>query len=610
MNGPTVLMPAYFPNYVLILKHPCTQWIWTQRNLTTPSWKPTKKYIAEKFAGIDFDGVMVTDNDALDFAMKYKSELFPEIPIVFAGISNPKDYPLESNELFGFEETANSDSAFYLIRKILPDVKKIFVLVDNTTTGKVYRKDFSALGLKYKDLTIEFPDSSNLSSIYAMDFEKNDYDAVFYSGITQDEDGGFIDPVYALKKIESQINVPLFSNDPKYLGYGVMGGIFQSGVEQGNKMADLMMFLVNKENDRSNLKHIHYTRQNYFFDYRQLEKYNISPNGIPAESFLYYEKESSNRKYYKLFIGVVAGLMVIILTLSALYVRRKKAEKKTRMQIDKIELQKKQLEEAHEKLSLANQKLNESNLNLAEAKKKAEESDKLKSAFLANVSHEIRTPLNSIVGFSSLLTEPDLDQNTRKAYADLVESNTESLLVLIDEIIDLSKIEAQQLSIKKQDFSVDALIDELFQMFSLNQQNPEIRLNAVKISPEMELFVNSDRVRVRQIFINLLSNAFKFTERGLIEFGYFEPKPKEIIFYVKDSGIGIAKEHHHAIFQRFRKLNEGKNKRVYRGTGLGLAITQKLVELLGGRIWIESAIGVGSTFYFTLKNPELKKKKA
>ena len=212
---------------------------------------------------------------------------------------------------------------------------------------------------------------------------------------------------------------------------------------------------------------------------------------------------------------------------------------------------------------------------MIEAKKKAEESDHLKSAFLANVSHEIRTPLNSIVGFSSLLSDEDIDANTRKTYIDLIESNSESLLVLIDEIIDLSKIEARQLTIKKEEFSVDQLILELFQIFKHENKNPEVDFHIEKISDSMELFANSDRVRVKQILINLLTNAFKFTESGTVKMGYIKIDGKVVLF-IRDTGIGISEEHHRAIFQRFRKLNEKQYKRIYRGTGLGLAITESL----------------------------------
>jgi signal transduction histidine kinase len=314
-------------------------------------------------------------------------------------------------------------------------------------------------------------------------------------------------------------------------------------------------------------------------------------------------------------LGLIGALMIllgIVLFLFGINRRMKKAEREITKQFKQIQTQNTELSDAYDQLSRVtselestNSQLIETNRNLSVAKKKAEESDNLKSAFLANVSHEIRTPLNSIVGFSSLLTESGVTEETRKSYMELIESNSESLLVLIDEIIDLSKIEAQQLTIKKQEFSIDLLMKELFQVFSRSHQNTEVELIIPSDSDKKELLAYSDRVRVNQIFTNLLSNAYKFTSSGLIEIGYLLSENQTVQLYVKDSGIGIHEEFHKVIFDRFRKLNVDENK-LYRGTGLGLAITKKLVELLGGQIWISSEPGKGTTFYFTLEGLELR----
>ena len=570
-----------------------------------------KKYIEEKFAGIIFSGIIVTDNDALDFMIKYKESLFPKIPVVFAGISNPKDYHLEGTEYFGFEESVNSDSVIYLIRKLLPSSKKIMILVDNTTTGKVYQNEFSGGRKNHNDLIIDFSDSINISSICNFDFAGKKYDAAFYTAISEDIDGSIIDPEIAVERVGKNINVPLFSNDPKYLGDGILGGTFQSGLVHGEKVMELLIKLINSD-DHSLYKHINYIKQGFFFDDNELVKFNIPISRLPKGSIIYNQRESflkENFIFLTLLIGILS-LSVIILAILNIY--RQLAHKRSKRNLEEVENRKNELQEAYEKLSVlileletANNKLNKSNLELMVAKKKAEESDKLKSAFLANVSHEIRTPLNSIVGFSSLLSEPDLSQDTRDSYIEMIESNTESLLVLIDEILDLSKIEAQQLTLKMQDFSMDELISELLQIFSHGNVNLNVELRAGQTIEGKSLSILSDRVRVKQIYINLISNAFKFTDSGFIEIGYYLSNEDEVILYVKDTGIGIKKEYHQEIFNRFLKLNENSS-RIYRGTGLGLAITEKLVELLGGKIWLESEPNKGSIFYFTLRDCVLK----
>jgi len=188
----------------------------------------------------------------------------------------------------------------------------------------------------------------------------------------------------------------------------------------------------------------------------------------------------------------------------------------------------------------------------------------------------------------------------------MVESNSESLLSLIDEILDLSKMEAKQLTIKKEKFDLAVLMEELFQIFSLNNKNPLIKLIVRPIDSNHVFHVISDRGRVRQVMINFLTNAFKFTDSGVIEMGYYLSDEKDIVLYVRDTGIGIKKEQQQEIFLRFFKLNDNSS-RLYRGTGLGLAISQKIVELLGGRIWVESEPGKGSTFFFTLTDWQVNK---
>ncbi|MBW8324100.1 MAG: hypothetical protein K0M50_04985 [Prolixibacteraceae bacterium] len=570
-----------------------------------------KHYFQEKYVGVHFDGILVTDNDALDFAFTYDQDLFPDAPVVFTGISNPEVYPLDGSKYWGIKETSNTDSIIDLVKLLLPESKKMLVLTDLTTTGRIYREGLMKQRVRFPDFSILFPEEIVIDSIESLVSSNRGIDAVFYIGINQDKFGNPVNNVLLLESVGKLTKVPLFTNDPLFIGKQVVGGIFQSGVKHGQEAVRLLYQLLDSTHSGS-IPRIQTTEQGYFFDRTLLSKFNINEAKLPKGSIL----ADLPGPFNKSFLGVL-GIAFLLLSLAVLILsvvnrRRRNRQKRSDSQLKEIEAQKNELKEAYSQLNEviselenANELLKDSNVSLLEAKKKAEEADNLKSAFLANVSHEIRTPLNSIVGFSSLLIEPDLDEETRKTYADLIESNTESLLVLIDEIIDLSKIEAQQLTLKKIDFSIDALLEELLQVFSYSHKNEKVALRVSKISEQKELFVFSDRVRVKQIFINLLTNALKFTDSGFIELGYLMSESKELVLYVKDTGIGIKKEHHTEIFRRFRKLNENALK-IYRGTGLGLAITQKLVELLGGKIWIVSEPGQGATFCFTLENCVLK----
>ncbi|WP_439183633.1 ABC transporter substrate-binding protein [Carboxylicivirga taeanensis] len=244
------------------------------------------------------------------------------------------------------------------------------------------------------------------------------------------------------------------------------------------------------------------------------------------------------------------------------------------------------------------------NDELKKAKCKAEESDRLKTAFLSNMSHEIRTPMNGIVGFTDLLKDQCISREEREHYLNIVEENSQQLLRIISDIIDISKIEASQLKIVKNNVAIKHLFDHLLEIFQLRinrLSKKELSCNYT-IDPALsngDFTINTDMTRLRQVLTNLLENAVKFTEKGHVEFGVELTANKNmLVFYVKDSGVGIKQERVKQIFDRFFREEErfGAN---LGGTGLGLSIAKNLVELLGGKIHVDSTPGVGSKFYFT-----------
>lgn len=235
------------------------------------------------------------------------------------------------------------------------------------------------------------------------------------------------------------------------------------------------------------------------------------------------------------------------------------------------------------------------------AKQRAEESDRLKSAFLANMSHEIRTPLNAITGFSTLVINESSNTERKQKYVNIIKSNTASLLKLVEDILDISKIEAKQLKIENKLFEINSVvidINTIFQKEIVSKKGSKVKLLLNKTSaPNSSIFFYSDPVRIKQIIENLLSNAIKFTHSGKIELG-FKVNKKSILFWVSDTGIGIKTDDLESIFNRFTKIES--DDAIYRGTGLGLSISRSLVEMLDGQIWVESEINKGSTFYFEL----------
>jgi len=235
---------------------------------------------------------------------------------------------------------------------------------------------------------------------------------------------------------------------------------------------------------------------------------------------------------------------------------------------------------------------------LIEAKNKAEESDRLKSAFLANMSHEVRTPLNSIIGFSELLVDPYFENEQKDEFIQLIISNGNSLLAIISDIMDISKLESGEITIRKSQINARKFMSDVKEQFAIQTNDKKLEFKIIYPENTDEIVVIADTERLRQIFNNLMSNAIKFTMLGSIEIGY-QPKDTMVEFFVRDTGIGIPKEYHNTIFERFRQVEAG-NSRKYGGNGLGLAILKNLVELMGGKIWLESESGKGSAFYFTL----------
>ena len=239
--------------------------------------------------------------------------------------------------------------------------------------------------------------------------------------------------------------------------------------------------------------------------------------------------------------------------------------------------------------------------SLRSAKEMAEESDRLKTAFLSNMSHEIRTPMNGILGFSELLDDDTLTNTERKKFIQVISENSRHLLGVINDIIDISKIDSNQLSINTVPFNLNKLMDEVFMTYQNEKMfRNKSQLNILmhkSLSDENSVIV-SDDIRLRQILYNLLGNALKFTNEGFIKFEYVI-KDDKLQFMVQDTGKGISKDKQAIVFERFRQEEETYT-RYFGGSGLGLSISKGLAELLGGRIWMESAVGVGTMFFFTI----------
>jgi signal transduction histidine kinase/ActR/RegA family two-component response regulator len=348
----------------------------------------------------------------------------------------------------------------------------------------------------------------------------------------------------------------------------------------------------------------------------------VVETGIPLSLEHYYEHEKVKTWFHTVAIKRLDGFVVTFFNITG----RKLAEKELSIANKELALQNEEKENRAAELIVANKKLAFENeekgkradeliiankellfqneekekraVELIKAREHAEESDRLKSAFLANMSHEIRTPMNGILGFADLLQEMKLTGEEQQEYIGIIKQSGDRMLNIINDIMSISKVEAGQMDVHISEVDINEKIEYIQTFFK-----PEADKKGLKISCKTALTANkaiikTDKEKIYAILTNLVKNALKFTHEGAIEFGY-EKKGDHLEFFVKDTGIGIRPEQKGIIFERFRQVSESYS-RDYQGTGLGLSISKAYVEMLGGKIWVESEFGKGSVFYFTL----------
>jgi PAS domain S-box-containing protein len=349
----------------------------------------------------------------------------------------------------------------------------------------------------------------------------------------------------------------------------------------------------------------------YYFEGEQ-ETYNaVNPIFEGVENFIYIESWQRRRDGVKRLLawycsvlkdsnGNVKGALSTARDITDY----KNAELALKEHQEKLRHQNEEYLALNEELKEANERYQKINHELISAKEKAEESDRLKSTFLSNMSHEIRTPMNAIIGFSDFLISRNLSDEKRSRFSHLIKERSYDLLRIIEDILDISKIDAGQMKIFESETNISELLSEILEYYSLKKERQECKPN-VSFHLEIDKRLNdslilTDGQRLKQVFTNLLDNAFKFTEKGKITFGCSLNSHKELIFFVKDSGIGIPKEKQHIIFDRFRQADESLSARQYGGTGLGLSIVKGIVTLMKGKVWVESDVNKGTAFYFTL----------
>lgn len=292
---------------------------------------------------------------------------------------------------------------------------------------------------------------------------------------------------------------------------------------------------------------------------------------------------------------------------------QKKIEIDLQMMNYELQTAEEELRSTNEELTSTNEALKDNLVELEEAIAKAEESDRLKTAFLANMSHEVRTPMNAIMGFADILDMEDMPFEKRKKFTKTIRQRTKDLLNIINDILDISRIESHTLKIVEGKGNVNDVLSEIGTFFLMRDEKLSSKSISFEIKNELKDGQNDilcDFERLKQLLINIIDNAYKYTHKGEIVVGCKLADENNILFYVKDTGIGISKEKLGMVFERFRQADESYLAREYGGTGLGLSICKGILDLIGGRIWVESELEKGSTFFFTIPYKHIEKPKA
>ncbi len=550
-------------------------------------WKGRVKHLIEKYKGRNLKAVIAIGQEA--WAALISQEEIPEGVPIFGTFISSNGLDLPESQIDNSWEPAWINSArkarrasiaggnlvsyspfksVELILTMYPETENIAFITDNSYGGLALKAYFKRAIDKLPQLNYIFLDGRHLYLSQIQDSIRTlpDNSVILLATWKVNKDGQY----YTSQSLESLVSVrpkmPVFTFSGTGLGSVAIGGYIPQYNHNAKNIANQ---IVNYE--QGLLDSIRFINDGgwYSFDHRKVKEFGFNPGELPLHSRIVNVSDPRLDRYrnYLLITSLIAlALSIFIVILTITYSRNQRLKRK---------LEKKSAE-------------------LFEAKEMAEESNRLKSAFLANMSHEIRTPLNAIVGFSNLLAEPDFPEEEKKQVSSIIANNSELLLTLITDILDISGLETGKLHFVFKDINVGEICTQVLNT-SGHLKKPGVEYKFVNTEPD--LVIRSDAHRLSQVLLNLVTNAAKFTEKGEITLEYKQIEcegKQELMFAVTDTGCGISAEQHYKLFERFGKLDDFKQ-----GAGLGLAISKQIIIKLGGRIWIDPNYTNGARFCFT-----------
>lgn len=570
------------------------------KNLSeAPLWKDRMEGLLKKYTNDPPSLIILLGQEAWVSYLAQTSKLAHKTPSMAAmvstntielpkGIKNLRTWMPKSKEYTDFKDFNIVGGIFYkyhvdrnieLIKNFYPNAKNIAFLSDFTLGGLTIQALVRKEMTKYRDLNLQLIDGRRYTLFGACKQLKEIKEGtVLLIGtwrIDCSENYVLANTTSVLR--DANPNLPAFSIASVGMGSWAIGGYTPEFGLVGEDLADIAYNYLKAKMPNSELFKIR--RSGYTFDKSKLAKFELSENLVPANSIIINQTENFYSKNRKMILWVLSSVLVLIfgLFIAIYYI-------------------------AHiRRLKNALENLEKKSKELAIAKDKAEEANRLKTAFIANMSHEIRTPLNAIVGFSELQCMDDYSNEDKKEFEKIIKENSTLLLNLINDILDISRIESGRVTIDYRPCDVVKLCHSC--LISVKQARPLEHVEYQEHYPVDSLFIQTDAVKFKQVIINLLTNASKFTKEGHIRLSFSVDEGKRLItLAISDTGIGVPKEKAEAVFERFVKLNQ-----YVQGTGLGLSLCRIIVERLGGKIWLDTSYTEGARFMFCIPLTKVQK---
>lgn len=552
------------------------------------SWKVKMRSLLQKYTGrMKPEAMILLGQEAWASYLSQKDSLVNDVPVICCMVSKNAvllpDKPVslqkwmpESVDFFadslkhqvkaGFMYEYDVIGNINLIKKLYPNTRNIAFISDNSYGGVSLQAHVRKEMKKFPDLRLVLLDGRS-HTIYTIVEELRKLPpntAILLGTWKVDMNDGYFVHNAAYVMMDANPQTPAFSLTVTGFGYWALGGIMPNYHIFGRDLARQIIKM--QKNPRSKTLHVEIVKNKLLFDYKVVQKKGINLSVLGKKEYEFVNEPTSFYEQYKSFLlGIIAFLILLILALCIslfFYFRTKRLK-------DNLEI-------------------SEGELRIA--KDRAEESNRLKTAFLANMSHEIRTPLNAIVGFSEVLVSGGNTEEEQRSYIDIVKTNSDMLLRLINDILDVSKLESDRVKFEYEKSDVILLCHQILASVDFAKKSD----NKFFFSSSYESFeLKTDVSRLQQILFNLLSNANKYTDSGVIrlEFVVYD---SFVEFSVTDSGCGIPQEKHQQVFERFTKLNE-----YTQGAGLGLSICQLIVAKWGGDIWVDTNYHDGARIVFT-----------